>query len=243
MRLQFYIFAGNFTIKTLKKLKNFTEYQVSRSQIKNIIFDLGGVVINIDWQLTIAAFQQLAKPEFRAQNEDLIQKGTYKAQFFIDYEIGSINDATFCQHLRDTFHLDASDVQISQAWNALLMDVPADRIELINNLRNTHRTFVLSNTNAIHIEEANNILHRAHSIATYDDLVEKAYYSHLMNKRKPWPEIYQQIVDENELNPAETLFIDDNAENVQAANSVGLQGLQVVPNLNGSVQFFSEILV
>ena len=224
-------------------MKKFTEYKVSRSQIKNIIFDLGGVVINIDWQLTVAAFQELAKPEFRAQNEDLIQKGTYKAQFFIDYEVGSISDATFCQHLRDTFHLDANDAQISQAWNALLMDVPANRIELINNLRNTHRTFVLSNTNAIHIEEANNILHRAHGIATYDDLVEKAYYSHLMNKRKPWPEIYQQIVDENELNPAETLFIDDNAENVQAANSVGLQGLHVVPNLNGSVQFFSEILV
>ncbi|OJJ14242.1 hypothetical protein BKI52_43680 [marine bacterium AO1-C] len=224
-------------------MKNFTEYQVSRHQIKNIIFDLGGVVINIDWQLTVAAFQKLAKPEFKAQNEDLIQKGTYKAQFFIDYEIGSINDATFCQHLRDTFHLDANDAQISEAWNALLMDVPANRIELINNLRNTHRTFVLSNTNAIHIEEANNILHKAHGVTTYDDLVEKAYYSHLMNKRKPWPEIYQQIIDENELNPAETLFIDDNVENIQAANSVGLQGLHVVPNLNGSVQFFNEILV
>lgn len=242
MRLQFYIFVANNTKKTSKKLKNFTEYQVSRPQIKNIIFDLGGVVINIDWQFTVDAFQQLANPAFRAQNEDLIQKGTYKAQFFIDYEIGKIDDATFCQKLRETFHLEGSNAQISEAWNALLMEVPKDRIELIHNLRKTHRTFVLSNTNAIHIKEANHILQQAHGVATYDDLVEKAYYSHLMNKRKPWPEIYRQVIDENQLNPAETLFIDDNLENVQAANTVGLQGLHVVPNLNGSVQFFSEAL-
>lgn len=243
MRLQFYIFAVNFTNKMQKKLKNFTEYQVSRSNIRNIIFDLGGVVINIDWQLSIDAFQQLANPAYRAQNTEMIQNETYKAPFFIDYEIGKIDDVTFCQKLREKFHLEGSNEQIADAWNGLLLDVPQDRIELLHSLRKTHRTFILSNTNAIHIMGASKILHDAHGIAQYDDLVEKAYYSHLMNKRKPWPGIYQQIIDENQLKAEETLFIDDSVDNVQAANQVGLQGLHVVPNLNGSVQFFNEVLV
>lgn len=224
-------------------MKNFTEYQVSRSNIKNIIFDLGGVVINIDWQLSINAFQQLANPAYRAQNADMIQNETYKAPFFIDYEIGKIDDATFCQKLRERFHLEGNDEQIANAWNGLLLDVPQDRIELLHSLRKTHRTFILSNTNAIHIMGASKILQDVHGTSQYDNLVEKAYYSHVMNKRKPWPEIYQQIIDENQLKAEETLFIDDNVDNVQAANQVGLQGLHVVPNLNGSVQFFSEALV
>lgn len=242
MRLQFYIFADNFTNKTSKILKNFTEHQVSRPNIKNIIFDLGAVIININLQLTAEALKQLISPTFESQKDDLVQKA-YKAPFFIDYELGKIDDATFCQSLRETFHLDATNEQIIAAWNTLLQDIPSDRIELLHHLRKTHRTFILSNTNAIHIKEVNQILHKSHGLATCDDLVDKAYYSHLMHLRKPWSAIYEQVIDENELNPAETLFIDDNLENIQAANSVGLQGLHVVANLNGSVQFFSEALV
>mgnify|MGYP001061429358 CR=1 FL=1 len=242
MRLQFYIFASNFTNKTPKILKNFTEHQISRANIKNIIFDLGAVIINIDLQLTATALKQLINPTFESQKDDLVQKA-YKAPFFIEYELGKIDDATFCQRLRDEFHLEANDDQIVAAWNTLLLDIPAERIELLHNLRKTHRTFILSNTNTIHIKEVNQILHKSHQIATCDDLVEKAYYSHIMHKRKPWPEIYQQVIDENGLDPTETLFIDDNEANIKAANSVGLQGLLVVPNLNGSVQFFSEITV
>jgi putative hydrolase of the HAD superfamily len=224
-------------------LKNFTEHQVSRDQIKNIIFDLGGVVINIDWQLTVEAFQQLADPAYRDQNEDLIQKGTYKAQFFEDYEVGAISDAVFFQHLRDTFHLQATDAQIADAWNALLQDIPQARLDMIKKLGETHRTFILSNTNAVHIAEAANILQRENGVADFDDLVEKAYYSHIMQKRKPWASIYQQVIEENNLKPEETLFIDDGEANIIAATEVGLQGLHVVANLNGWQQFFEETLV
>lgn len=224
-------------------MKNFTEHQVSRDRIKNIIFDLGGVVINIDWQLTVDAFQELADPAYRDQNEDLIQKGTYKAQFFEDYEVGKITDVVFFQHLRDTFHLQANDAQIANAWNALLQDIPQVRVDMIKKLGTTHRTFILSNTNAVHIAEATNILQRENNVADFDDLVEKAYYSHTMHKRKPWASIYQQVIDENNLKPEETLFIDDGEANVIAANEVGLQGLQVVANLNGWQQFFEETLV
>ncbi len=227
----------------IKKLKNFTEYQVSHNRIKNIIFDLGGVVINIDWQLTVDAFQQLADPAYRDQNEDLIQKGTYKAQFFEDYEVGKISDTVFFQHLRETFHLQATNAQIAQAWNALLQNIPQERIALIKKLGETHRTFILSNTNAVHIAEATNILQRENGIADFADLVEKAYYSHIMHKRKPWASIYQQLVDENNLKPEETLFIDDGLANIEAANGVGLQGLHVVANLDGWLQFFQTTLV
>ena len=145
MRVQFYIFASELTNKTQKKLKNFTEIQVSHANIKNIIFDLGGVIINIDWQLSINAFLQLVQPQYRNQYQDLIQNGTYKEQFFVDYEIGKIDDATFCQKLRETFHIEAAinNSQIITAWNALLMDIPNDRVELLRNLGTTHRTFVL----------------------------------------------------------------------------------------------------
>ena len=101
----------------------------------------------------------------------------------------------------------------------------------------------LSNTNAAHLEGFEAILQQSHNIANFDEVVEKAYYSHLMGKRKPWASIYRQVLDENQLKPEETLFIDDNPANVKAANNVGIQGLHVVANQNGSVQFFNKILV
>ncbi|MFN6943410.1 MAG: HAD family hydrolase [Cytophagaceae bacterium] len=192
------------------------------SKVKNIIFDLGGVVIDIEFDQTFQAFSSLCNCDIysvvaRFEALNIIQA----------YDTGQINDGEFRDLIRKELKTTLTDLQIDQAWNALLMDIPTERINLIRNLSNNYRLFVLSNTNNIHILELNNILFKSSGEKDLHNLFEKVYFSYQIGMRKPDLEIYEFVLKEQGLIPEETLFLDDNLDNIQGALQTGMHCVQV----------------
>lgn len=198
---------------------------INISSLKNIIFDLGGVIINIDWILSVEAFAHF-NPHLKAK----ISSETYKSDTFIQYEKGLISDKEFRKQVQESFGFQAKDMEFDNAWNGLLLDIPIKRIELIKSLRSRFNVYLLSNTNAIHIRGVEKILQKDTGEVTLQNLFDKVYYSYEMHKRKPDAEIYQQILDEQGIIPQETLFLDDSLQNLEGAKRLGIQTLHISPN-------------
>jgi len=194
--------------------------------IKNIIFDLGGVIINLDNQLTENAFLALGARPLK----EYFGHG-HAASFFKEYEVGGISDQQFVDNIKDLTGITAPDKEIIQAWNALLLDFPSERIRLLKDLRKSYRIFLFSNTNALHLAHLQQIYRNTFPNDEYalDDLFERAYYSHILKMRKPDEASFQYILKENQLKGEETLFVDDALINVEGAEKAGLKGLFLRP--------------
>ncbi len=198
------------------------------NRIKNIIFDLGAVIIDIDVSLSIEAFAR-----FAPQNEEIIRQKFLNTDFFRDFEKGRIRISEFNEGIRQQVGSQLSDAQIKDAWNALLLTIPQERIDLLKNIKNRYRTFILSNTNVIHVKA----IEENYPLAEW---VEKVYYSCDMDKRKPDKDIYQQVIQEMQLITEETLFIDDNIENVQTAQSLGISSFYLMVGKQNVIDFFEK---
>jgi len=187
-------------------------------EIKNIIFDLGGVIINLDVSRTYQAFALLANSAVEEVKSKISQQA-----FFNEYERGSLDDDGFRDHLRALLNRKVSDAQLDAAWNAMLLDIPTEKYQLLTKLKSHYRVFLLSNTNNIHLQAVNQIVFNDTHQEGLHHYFHKDYYSHLMKMRKPEPEIFQQVLVENNLIAKETLFLDDNAENIEGAKSLAIQ--------------------
>ena len=191
--------------------------------VKNIIFDLGGVILNIDIKLTEHALQGLGIEDF-AQH----MRNVHVTSFFKEYEAGRIDDDEFISSIRTLSRKNLTDEDIVNAWNALLLDFPNERIELLRKLRKKYRLFLLSNTNAIHHRQFQQQLYQQTGYYL-EDLFEKTYYSHTIGLCKPDVAAYRFVINENNLDPAETIFIDDSEVNMSGAKEAGLQVFHLVP--------------
>ncbi|UII25142.1 HAD family phosphatase [Fulvivirga maritima] len=189
-------------------------------EIKNIIFDLGGVIINLKPAKTIAAFARLS-----GLNEEEVAQKYLHDEPFKKYEKGLISDEEFRSYLKNITGCD-NDQELDDAWNAMLLDVPQERLELLKDLRKHHKLFLLSNTNDIHLKCFTEILERENN-CSIDQFFDHVYYSHQMHKRKPDADIYEQVLNEQQLVPEETLFIDDNADNIDGAANLGIQTIHI----------------
>jgi glucose-1-phosphatase len=194
--------------------------------VKNIIFDLGGVILNLDNRRTEEAFTALGVENLR----EYFGHG-FAGSFFKEYEIGRITDRQFIDSIRQLTGLDVPDQAIIDSWNALLLDFPPERIQLLKNLRKSYRLFLFSNTNALHLAALQQIWSSTFDDGSLDDCFEKTYYSHLLGMRKPDRESFEHILLENGLNGAETLFVDDAMINVEGAKQAGLRGLFLSPGI------------
>lgn len=206
-----------------------TNTSIDLVNIDAIIFDLGGVIINICYENTIRAFSQLC-------GFDASSLYTQKSQtdLFDQYEMGRISSADFRARLSQRLGLsDRFDIALDQAWNAMLLDIPKERVDWLQMIGQAKRIFLLSNTNAIHKLAFDQIFSQAFSpaIGRLDDLFEKTYFSHLMGDRKPHPSIFKTIIVEQSLVPERTLFIDDSIQHIEGAQSVGLQTLHMANGL------------
>jgi len=200
--------------------------------IEAIIFDLGGVIINIDFNLTLQALEKYTHKKF-GEGEYLT-----KHPIFYEFETGQLTEEEFFEELANTYELVASKQELVEAWNTLLLDIPPQRIELIASLSSSYRTFILSNTNPTHLREVENILGRQTEACSLKEIVHKPYYSFEMQKAKPEAAIYKQVIEENKLNPQHTLFVDDSQANIEGAKTLGIQTLHINPKQNSILDFF-----
>ena len=202
--------------------------------IKNIVFDLGGVVIDIDPSASFSAMQALA-----ADSVVVMEQFSEHTDVFLDYEKGLIDDEAFRGGIRQlTQRPDLDSNAIDQAWCQMLLNVPLERLQLLTSLQERYRTLVLSNTNAIHVEAFNRIISSVSGQPIIDYFFEKVYYSHELKLRKPEAEIYQHVLRDSRLVPHETLFLDDREENLVTAKELGIITQQVTPQ-HGIIEIFS----
>lgn len=191
-------------------------------EFKNIIFDLGGVIINLDETKTVEKFAHVSPHPLSS-----IQQGILNFESYKQFEKGLITADVFREALRNEFEIKASDDEIDDCMNAMLLDIPIERIRLLESLKNSSRLFLLSNTNQIHYTCFNKILKETTGDDQLDVYFEKAYYSHKVNMRKPDLEIFEMVLSENNLDPAETLFLDDNLSNLEGARPTGMNTFHV----------------
>ena len=191
--------------------------------IKNIIFDLGGVLLNLDFEKTAGAFTALGVKNF---HEYFTQY--HAAPLFKKLEVGAVADQGFYDSLRETALINADNKEIDTAWNDMLLDFPRKRIEKLQELAGNYRLFLFSNTNAIHHAAFHHSFYEKFGFQL-DSLFEKAYYSHLIGYRKPEIDSFLFVINDSQVDPAETLFIDDTRPNIDAAKKSGLQAALVSP--------------
>ena len=197
-------------------------YFFARSMIRNIIFDLGGVLLNLDVQRTLDAFRNLGMPD----PESLFGVG-HAAGVFKAYEKGTLDDDQFLEAVGRLTNGPVQRQQLVEAWNALLLDFPAERIRLLEKLGKRYRLFLFSNTNGLHLEAFREIFQSTYEGKTLEGYFERAYYSHLAGCRKPDAEAYRLVLEDNSLLAGQTLFVDDALVNVEGARAVGLQAFHV----------------
>lgn len=193
------------------------------TNIKNILFDFGGVFLNIDYALTEKAFLALGVKNFAA-----LYNQHKASDLFEQLETGKLTPQEFYDAFRNIAGIALSNVQIQTAWNAMLLNLPTERIEWLQKINKQYKVFLYSNTNKIHYDCFIHTANKACSNKDFNSLFIKTYYSHICGFRKPYKESYLKIVEEQNLQPKETLFIDDTLVNIEGAKLAGLQTLHLL---------------
>ncbi len=202
-------------------------------KIEAVIFDYGGVIININYQATIDAFKELGILDI-----DEMYSQANQSNLFNDFETGKVSPQFFINQLLSFAPKRTTPNQIVHAWNAMILDVPLESINLLEYLKEEGiRIFLLSNTNSLHIDIANK---RWGSVSKKSpkDVFEKVYYSHEVNMRKPDVQIFNRVIRENGLNAGKTLFIDDSIQHIEGAKKTGLKTLYL-PERKKLFDYFS----
>jgi len=186
-----------------------------KQKIHNIIFDLGGVVLDLDVDRTFRAFVEMGFSEEELANKD------YR-EIFWQFEIGELSPGIFCENVELVLGRKAPAKIIENAWNAMILGFKPGRIEFLQEINSGYRTFLLSNTNVFHEKFYSRMLAETYGLSM-PDLFEKVYYSHLLGMGKPNPEIFNYVLKENALIAAETLFVDDSLQHIQSAQKLGIK--------------------
>ncbi len=190
--------------------------------IDNIIFDLGGVILEIDLNIIKKGFMSLGFNDLESSFEIFKHN-----QIFETFEKGQIEPQVMRNEIRKACPSSFSDKQFDTIWNSVIVNYPKKNIELLRDLHEKYNTFLLSNTNQIHYDFYTEILKNEFGIEKLDVLFNKAYYSHTSGMRKPNPAFFELVLNENNLKPEQTLFIDDFIENIEAAASLGINTIHL----------------
>jgi len=193
--------------------------------IKNIIFDLGGVLLDIDYHKTAKAFTDLGVQQF----DDLYSQANAN-DLFEALETGTISEDDFYKSLHSCCHPATTRFQMQSAWNAILLNFRVESLSVLEELKKKYNLYLLSNTNQIHHTAFNQILLEQTGKPSLDGYFIKSYYSHLINKRKPYATTYEWVIQDANILAAETLFIDDSINNIIGAKEAGLQTHCLLPH-------------
>jgi glucose-1-phosphatase len=188
------------------------------TNIKNIIFDLGKVLLNLDFDASIRAFRQLG-----ARSEVLDHKNTYSDPVFYELEVGTATPDEFRNQVRRILqNPEITDRQIDDAWCSMILDIPEKRVKVVQNLRKNYNVYLFSNTNKIHTDKLFEWFKNEYGFA-FSSLFVKDYYSYEIHGRKPDVNAYKKVIRLSEIIPEETLFVDDLERNIESAQKAGLK--------------------
>lgn len=205
--------------------------------ISTIIFDLGGVIIDIDYNLTKTAFENIGIGDFNQYYSQAQQTG-----IFDEYEVGKVSSAIFINTLLDLLPKGTTANQVVHAWNAMIKEIPAENIELIRQLKkHGFQVGILSNTNEIHIDYFEGKL-KKHGVQKLEDITDFVHYSSILGKRKPDVTTFQTVCQLHQLETSKTLFIDDSIQHIEGAKTSGLNAFHFTEGAFQLSSLFAEIL-
>lgn len=186
---------------------------------------MGKVILEVDFDKTVKAFNHLA-----GFDTSKIYNYHKQINLFDDFETGKINATTFRNGIRALLNVKVSDEEIDNAWNAMLGTTDKKTLQLLSKLKRQYKTFLLSNTNSIHIGAAHNYMQKTYAYKNFETFFHQVYYSHEIGFKKPDPMAFHIILNEHNLQATDSLFIDDKQENINAAQKLGIQTLLMPPN-------------
>ncbi len=193
-------------------------------KIENIIFDLGGVLLDIDYNLTRTAFEKLGVANF-----DEMYSQANADKLFQKLETGIITDEEFYKELNRNTGLHLSAKEIKEAWNAMLLSFREESLDFLDKVRERYAIYLLSNTNNIHLVSFYEIYHQKERKKSFEQYFNKAFYSFQIGLRKPDIECYEWVLNDLQIDAQKTLFIDDSVKNIEGAQKVGLQTILLTP--------------
>jgi glucose-1-phosphatase len=191
---------------------------------KNIIFDLGGVLLDIDYQKTIAAFEKLGLKNFETMFSQ------FKAdELFEKLETGHVSEADFYAAIKRRAEIQLTNEEIDNAWNALILNFRRESLQLLEKLSSGYKLYLLSNTNSIHLKYFKKSFIKETGKPLLDAYFVKAWYSNEIGLRKPGAQIFEFVLQDENLTAAETLFIDDTLINIETAQKLGFKTHHLLP--------------
>lgn len=193
-------------------------------KIENIIFDLGGVLLDIDYNLTRAGFESLGITDF-----DTMYSQAGANHLFQKLETGKISEEDFYKEFNEWTGLHLSPSQIKTAWNAMLLTFRENSLQYLASLRPQYKTYLLSNTNFIHIDSFREIFNHKKRETPFEAYFDKAYYSCGIGLRKPNVNCYEWVLDDLNIDADKTLFIDDSEQNIEGAKNAGVHTILLSP--------------
>ena len=185
-------------------------------KIRNIVFDLGGVLVDLDFKAAINGLQKAGFANVKEQLQAFDREGIFQK-----FELGEMTADEFRSAIRENSTVSLTDEEVDGLWNAMLLEVPREKLELILHLRGKYMVYLLSNTNSIHWDYVckNAFNYRGFRV---NDYFEETFLSYEMHLAKPDKAIFEKVLEEANLLPEETLFIDDSEANCKAASELGI---------------------
>lgn len=203
-----------------------------KDTIHNLLFDLGNVLVDIDVE---GAHQRLGRLLKKDADRGAIEKA------LLDYECGRISTDLFINAFLRQSELHVQALDVIEAWNSMILGAPAHRLDMLKRLKGKYPVYLLSNTNALHLEWLHRYFRTKHDIEAFEqDFFTRAFYSHYIGDRKPNASIFRYVCDEAGLEPSQTLFMDDMPDNIATASKLGFQTWLVLPGQD-IAEYISEL--
>lgn len=194
-----------------------TTAYIYRMKYEAIIFDLGGILVDIDYAAPGKRFQALG---IEGVSHIFFEGG--EGEIFYKYERGEVSTDAFFDVLRPYGKPGLTTEEMKDAWNAILVGFPAHRIDMLKTLQKDYRLFLLSNINDLHLAAFRSMIKMKFPDLNFDGLFEKAYYSNLLGKRKPEEGAFRAVLDCHNLMPEKVLYVDDSTQHIEAAARLGI---------------------
>ncbi|MFM8432416.1 MAG: HAD family hydrolase [Bacteroidota bacterium] len=188
--------------------------------IRHLILDLGGVLFDIDYALTVKAFEKLGFERF-----DQWYSQQRQTRLFDDWEKGLLDESAFRTEIRSISGILLTDNEIDTAWNAMLIGFPEKSVALLKDLKESYSVHLLSNTNPLHEAGFRRMFKDAHPKLEFDEMYDGVFLSHRIGKRKPDAEVFEHVLNKAGIRREVSLFIDDSIQHVEGARSCGLHAL------------------